>query len=215
MCREMAHYSQSCTRIHNQKTAASALQETHTNLPGSCQYLPHSPPRIKSFHGDKSVFSSQHPISPDIENLDLTAGLPAVTQNQRRTLCLPSTKLLRAPPLIVKRFAVALQSIRGTRPLCLSSLGDGDSRRKERTATIPKKNNGNMSYKDSRVTMTSLVYPKALHTFQHKATQDTAKNGGSVETINPATEGCTAMKDRRHKAQAKQKTLDPPTLCSA
>lgn len=73
---------------------------------------------------------------------------------------------------LVKMFTVSFQSILGTRPLCLSSLWDGDSWRKKRTATgitIPKKYNGNMSYKDSRAIMTSLIYPKTLHTFKYKA----------------------------------------------
>lgn len=70
-------------------------------------------------------------------------------------------------------FSVSFQSILGTRPLCLSSPGDGDSQRKKRTATgitILKNYNGNMSYKDSKAIMTYVIYPKALHTFKFKAT---------------------------------------------
>lgn len=175
MCREMAHHSPVMHWNLQPEDSSFCLQETHSNLLGSWWFRHHSLPCIKSFHREKSAFLHSIPsVLILVENLDLTARLDAVTWTQGRILSSavrPSS--FKGTSTLVKMFTVSFQSIPGTRPLCLSSLWDGDSWRKKRTATgttIPKKYNGNMSYKDSRAIMTSLIHPKTLHTFKYKAT---------------------------------------------
>lgn len=129
----MAHYSQSCTGIYNQKTAASTFRRHTLNfleVANSCLIHYHASKAGRNL----SFFTTSYLSWYWKPRPNSKGGCTYTNPRQNTLLCPTTTKLLRPPPVFVKMFPVSFQSILGTRPLCLSSLGDGDSQRKKRTS---------------------------------------------------------------------------------
>lgn len=147
--------------------------ETNSNLPGSCQVLPGSPPQSKSLYRKKRAFLLNIlSVLMLVENLDITARWDAATRAQGRMLrsALLPPSFVEASPFVVKCLQFHFSLFCGNE---LCSLGDGEGWRKKRTAIrtgMLKKYKENRSSKDSRDIMTSLIYPTALHTLKNNAT---------------------------------------------